>query len=463
MAADALYWLEARFERAVVALSCSSPSFWVRVGHAVDPECLNVPEARLAMRAARQVAADTGAAPGGSAIVLQRLRRWMEGGKASYEDCLAVGDLLLLAEDDPPLAEAAVVAELAPVLRKRVRHAAVLKVMEEAKRDDADDDEPFPEALKLIKKAATLGAEVAAADAGVLLGEGSYEVMEAARHAERLSTGIEDLDILLKGGPRRGGFQLWLGGTNSGKSMALIQRIARAMRLGMTCGLATLELSVEEQLARLKSNLTGVPIDDILDDPQCVRPYLQKMALGPCYVQTFTAYATTVADVAAWVDVVELAEGRRRARDGVPLDLLRVPLDLLAVDYADLLGAPTSAGKEGEHGYTVGKHVFGALRLYAEGEKEPGDGGHPGRNLWVDSASAATRSKDKRKRITTDDVADSLHKARRATLVVSINPSEDGGIEFFVTKNTHGKAQFSVGPLPPDFECGRIAPVIEVP
>ena len=440
----------------MVLMSCNfRRRFWARIGYEVRPECLNIPEAQQAMRAARQIAGDTKSGPQGMTIVLQRLRRWMDDGKIKYDDVLAVGDMFLAAQEEPPLAEESVIAELAPVLKKRIRHAIVLKAMEEAQ----DEDEiPFKEAQgrKLIEKAATLGAEKVA-DLGIEFGSGSYEAIESVKHVVRLSTGIEDLDLRLKGGPRRGGFSLWVGPTGSGKSTALAQRVARGMSLGMNCALATLELSVEEQLARIKANLTGIPFDDILDEPRIVEPYLSQLNLGNLFVQTFPSGITTVTDIRDWVDLIEQTLGKRIGVD-------RVPIDFLAVDYADLLGVPTTAGKEGEHGYTVGKHVFGALRMYAEGEKSHGDTGHPGGPIWVDTASAATRAKDKRKRITTEDVADSMHKTRRATLVVSINPQEGGEmIEFFVTKNTHGPARFAVGPLPADFAAARIAPVIGGP
>ena len=57
-----LYWMNPRFESAVVYLCCTSPRFWARVGHALDPECLNIPEGRQALRAVRQIVADLDAA-----------------------------------------------------------------------------------------------------------------------------------------------------------------------------------------------------------------------------------------------------------------------------------------------------------------------------------------------------------------------------------------------------------------
>jgi hypothetical protein len=455
-----LYWMDPAFERRVAYLCCTSPTFWARVGSEVDPDCLNVEASRLVLVAARLIAHDTGRPPESPVVVLQRLRRQMDDGKVTYDQVLSAQDYFLDEAEtgDLRLTEDAVVAELAPILRKRLERAAVLKVMEEAGKG-ADEDAPLPETTKLIERAARVGKPVEGADPGLVVGEqGGYDAIHVAKRAERLSTGVEDLDILLRGGPRRGGLQVWIGGTGAGKSVSLVQRVCVAARAGLHVALATLELTIETQLARVKANLTGAAIDDILDDPDCVKGALSLMSFGPIRIQTFSS--PTTRDLFAWVDACELAEAERR---GMPPGS-RVPVDLLSIDYGDLIVTPPTVGKDADHGYSVGKHVFGGLRTYAEGQKKPGDGGHPGGPIWVDTACAATRDAQghKRKHLGTNDVADSLHKMRRATLAVSINPQEDGTIEWWVDKNSHGPAKFGVGPLPADLASARIAPIVEV-
>lgn len=450
-----LYWFDPAFERAVVNYACTSKRFWARVGFEVDPELLNIPESQWAMRAARQIATDTHAGPGSTTVVLQRLRRWMDDGKIKYDDVLAVGTLFLDAEDDPPVTEDAVAVELAPILKKRIRHKVVLTAMDEAK--SADGTEPsFRQAVKLIEKEATLGDEKVA-DGGVDIDDDAFDKMAATANQPMMSTGIFDLDVILGGGSPRGGVNLWVAATGGGKSMTLIQRLACGMRHGKFCALATLELLIKVQQARLFANLTGIPTNEILRDPPCAKEAFKAIPnKGTCRMQSFPSYATTAKDVFAWVDVIEQEEGAKRGVE-------RVPLDLLVIDYADLLSVPSTVGKDADSGYAVGMHVYSALRVYAEGENKPGDGGHPGGPIWIDTASAATRNTEKRKRIRSDDVADSLHKSRRATLIVSINPvGEDGadGSDFYVSKNTYGPDTFKVGPLPHEKECARIAPVV---
>ena len=452
------YWLDPRLERRAVYFACSSPRFWSRGGNEMEAENLNAEEARWALRAAKLVATEY-TAPSSFILVLQRLRSLMDDGKVSYAEVGAVGDYLLAGEADEALSEEDVMSQLAPVLQKRLANRAVVTAMQEASAPVGPEG-PFPEFVKLVERSKRVGSAVHV-DVGTVLGEGSYDVIEAAKHHKRLSTGIEDLDARLDGGPRRGGFTIWLGATNTGKSAALLQRMARALSLGFTCALATLELTPEEQFARLKANLTGIPTKEILDNPTCCREWFDNNPIGRGYLQAFPSHATTVTDLRDWVDNIELAEGARLKLGRGQ----RNPIDLLLIDYGDLLVPPATAGKRHQDsGYGVGMHVFGELRTYAEGGRSPGDGGHPGGPIWVDTACAATRSQGhgKARPLGTDDIADSIHKSRRATLMISINPTEDGMTMFYVAKNSHGPAKFEVGPLPSDFACARIAPVFSL-
>jgi hypothetical protein len=460
MATDrSYYWLDLRFERRVVFLACTSPKFWARLGHEIEAENLNAEEARWAMRAARMIVAETHRPPDSFVLVLQRLRTLMDDGKVSYAEVEAVGDYFIAGAEDS-IAYDAVVDQLAPVLAKRLRNKVVLAVMQEAAQPDGEEG-PFPEARKLVERAAAVGRDAEVTDVGVVLGEGSYDAIKAVRGLVRLGTGIEDLDAQLNGGPRRGGFTIWMGSTGAGKSLSLTHTTSHALRHQKVVAFATLELPLDQQFSRLKANLTGFQIDDVQDDPDCTRGWfaVNGGGLGRAYLQAFPSHATTVADLRKWVDEVELREGACRGlAEGT-----RHSIDLLVIDYGDLLAVPSSVGKDADHGYSVGKHVFGELRDYAEGQKQPGDKGHPGGPIWVSTACAATRgtASAKRKYLSSDDIADSIHKSRRATLMISINPRDDG-TEYWVAKNTHGKDLFPVGPIFGEREKGRIAPLYSV-
>lgn len=431
------YWFDPGFERAVVTLCCCRPRFHGRIGHALDPECLELAEAKLALRAAHAVAKGAGRGPDNLVIVLQRLRQWMGDGRVTLEEIQAVADLFDEAESARLPTEEAAVAELAPVLRKRLQGDLVRMAMEEYAAGGGQDGS-FAKTARLLHRATTLGD--ADTSVGVRLGSGSYEEIERVKGLERRPLGILELDQALSGGQRRGSLLVYVGGPGGGKSMAMSHGAAHDIRSGLFAAYATLEVPVPDVLARVKANLTGVPINAILEEPRCVEQALAAVPLGPFVVQEFTPLATTLDDIAAWVEALEEQEGRR--------------VDVLYVDYGDKLGVPKTAGKDGEHGYTAGRVIFEGLRVYA-------NEGHRGGKIWVVTGCQATRSKDKRKKIQLDDMADSMHKARVADLVVTINPDEEQ-LAWFIAKNRYGKANLTVGPLPHDFECGRVAPVLEV-
>lgn len=425
------YWLDPGFERAVITMCCSKPRFWGRIGHALDPDALALEPSKLAYRACAQVARDNGKGPEGTLIVLQRLRRWMDDGKAKIEDINAVSDLFDAAEDAGLPSEETTVAELKPILSKRIKSEAVRVVMDEYAKDG-----DFARSTALMAKANRLGDTNTSV--GTKLGAGSYAEIEKLKHLERLPLGIMELDQALDGGLRRGGLGVLVGASGDGKSMGLSHVGANSMKAGLFVLYATLEVIPADVLARVKANLTGVPINAILDNPEIVRAQLMGMALGPFIVQEFTPQATTMEDVEAWVASAEEQEGRK--------------VDLLITDYGDKLIAPKSSGRDGENGYTQGRVVFERMRVYA-------NEGHVGGRIWHWTAAQGTRQKDKRKRLDLNDVADSMHKIRVADLVVTLNAQDDDQMGFNVAKHRHGRSKMYVGPLPTDFVCGRIAPV----
>lgn len=422
------YRLDPGFERAVVTMAATRPKFWGRIGNELDPDCLDAEPAKLAVRAIKQIAKESGRGPDRVVIVLQRLRTWMEDGKVALEQIDAVTDMFDDAAEAGLPTDDAATAELVPLLRKRIRGEAVRAAMDEFARDG-----DFKKPSDLIAKANRLGDTNTSV--GIKLGSaGGFEAIEAVKRMERLRTGIPEMDLELNGGPRRGTLSMFMGGPGDGKSMGLSHLGGFSLRHGLFVAHATLELDMATVLARYKANLTDLPIDAILDEPAIVAPHLAALQLGPLIVQEFTPQATTMEDIEDWIAACEEQEGRK--------------IDLLITDYGDKLSAPKAAGKEGEHGYSMGRVVFERMRIYAHD-----------RGIWHWTASQATRAKDKRKRLDVNDTADSMHKPRVADLVITLNAKDDPAgqtMELFVAKNRHGKAKVTVGPLPTAFEVGRL-------
>ena len=427
------YNLDPRFEAAVVTLACSKPRFYGRVGHALESEALASDASKLAVRAAQDIARTNGSGPQSALLVVQRCRRWMVDGKVTLEQVRAVADLFDDAEDRGLPNEDAVIAELAPVLAQRIRDVAVRAAI-----DSFGKGGDLAKVVELETKATRIG--IADTSIGTILGAGSFEEMAALQRIERLPLGIAEVDAEI-GGADRGGLAFFLGGPGDGKSMGLSHVSGYALLQGLHVACATLELPRAVQFARVKANLTGLSIDEVLTTrAEEARHRLEQMShrLGRYVVQSFPAKVATVEDITSWVTLVEQQADR--------------PVDVLVVDYADKLAAPAKRGDR-DNDYKAAGYVYETLRLYAE---------NTGKFLWT--ASQATRQKDKKKKLDLSDSADSMEKVRVADLVITLNVSPDANeMSFFIAKNRTGKGRITIGPLPCDFAYGQIAPVLHTP
>lgn len=428
------YPFQPAFEVAIAYHAATNPGFMGRAGHALDPERMTTPLPKLLVQVATSIFREQGRGPSSATLALQRLRRWMDDGRVTYEDLCGASDLVDAVElDAKRLDETDVLSELVPILRRSMQQEAAI-----AAADDYANERDFDKTIGLAEKARRLGD--VDESIGTRLGEGSAELIRELNTYERLPIGVPEVDLRIRGGLRRGCFGIFLGGTGDGKSMALTHVAARAVRDGLFVAYATLEVIPPDVFARLLGNITGIPIDTIIADPtEAERQFAALPGLGVLRVHEFAPLVTTFGDVAAWVDAIE----KREARE----------VDLLVTDYGDKLGGGGKgkrASSDSDSSYKTGLTVFEAMRRWTNERKK-----------WHWTASQATRRKDKRKLLDVDDTADSMHKARVGELIISLNIDADRQITFRGAKNRHGAAGFNVGPIPTDFECGRIAPVVE--
>lgn len=430
------YNFDPAFERAVLFLCCSCPQFWGKVGHALDPESMGLPESKLVLQAVRAIAKELGKGPSRPLLVIQRLRRWMGEGKVTADQIQAVAALIDDAEEGEPPEHEALANELVPILRRRMERKALDAALTQYQhRGD------MRVALEQFQRAQRLGESDS--NVGTILGDGSFEEMERLKKIQRLPTGILELDDALNGGAYRGTLSVFMSDTGGGKSMGLIQVAVTSAMHGFDTAVATLELPEPIILARLKANMTGLPIDAILADPDAcgARERLKQIQsrgnFGRIVVKSFTPEATTVEDLIAWVKQLK--------------EELGIEIVTLVVDYADKLTAKT----RDDSSYNVGKLTYQGLRIWAERA-----------NTWCWTACAAKRKDGgartgKGKKLDGDDAADSLHKIRVSDLWITLNvKDEEQMILYFIAKNRLGRGRISVGPLPYDFECARIAPIV---
>lgn len=424
------YQFDPAFERAVATLCARSPRFWARVGHALDPECVAAPEAKLVLQACALIQHRVGHGPSSTVLVLQRLRAQVAEGRITQAQVDAVGAYFDAAEDFGLPPDEEVAAELVPLIRRRLHSQAILTAHDEyARRGD------FKVVADTIARAERLGE--AELSAGTLLGAGAEEVVAQMTQLVRLPTGVLELDLQMRDGLHRTGLGVVLGGSGDGKSMYLINQAAvGSVAERLFVGVATLELPKPVQVARLMANMTGVPTNLILENPDerrraWGRYEVMRPSIGGIVVEEFSPHATTVLDVRDWCDRSADTYGRK--------------FDLLVVDYGDKLYEPRV---KSDNEYVAMRYVYEGLRRDIA----------VARDMWVWTGAQASRpGKDQAKRLELHHVSDSMHKVRVADLVLTLNARDDGAqILYFVAKNRLGRARFQVGPVPTDFERARM-------
>ena len=420
--------LDETFENWVVSYACNSPRFYRMVGYAVQPESLTNDSGCWLLKAAHAIHGETGSPPESSVIVMQRLRAWSNEGKlrlAFVESCL---DYLELSEDDANrMVEDAVVKELSPVLRRKAHYAAVKQAL-----DDYQNRRDLSDVVEKIEQANKIG--VSENVPGVKFNIATVNTVLKAKMIGRLGTGTDDLDFALDGGLPRGALGCAVGGAGDGKSMFLYQIAAVGLAQGCHVAVATLENPESVVISRLTACMTNIPIAQVLSGvPQVVdRLRLLEPQMGIATIREFTAKATTSKDILRWCDELGSKEGR--------------PVDLLVVDYADKLNAP----KEKDE-YNAMRVVYEDLRV----------GVHE-RKIWCWTASQSTRKKKGENKTDLDSVADSINKARIVDLMVGLNvkdPQEGltgREVELFVSKFRLGASRMTIGPVPTEFEFGRL-------
>lgn len=420
------YPLDPGFERSLITLICQRPKLFARIGRAMDPEALNDELSKILFRAAKSIAEEFGVGPDSTITVAQRLRKFWDDGRLREEQIFECIDYLDNAEDMGLPDEEHIAQGIIPILREREQRKAMLEI-----NDGLGKRKDVGYAVEALQRATHLGDT--SDSAGIKLGNGSFEAIRRIRGLERLPIDVPEIDTLLEGGLWRKALGIVIAPSGWGKSIFLSHQTTSAIRAGRFVALATLELPEPIIIARIKANLLGFTIDEVLNGS--LEKAEEKFAaiapsLGLCTVKEFSPKATTIHDIFSWVKDLEAEEGRK--------------IDLLVVDYADKVGT----GRQDDNAYVTGGTVFEGLRHYAVE-----------RDIWCWTASQPRRMTKGQKRIELDDIADSMNKARVADLVVTMSPKEDGDqLSYYLAKNRMGKTGRTVEDLPQEFEYGRIAP-----
>ncbi len=427
------YGLDAVFERIVAQFCATSTKFWGKVAPGLDPEAITDPTARLIIRACGTIFRETGRGPTSYAIVMQRLRSWREQGKVPDKDLQPAKIALADAEEDlVDFDEQAILLELLPVLRRRMEKNALKRGYDTySKKGDL-----APVSL-MLDKAQRLGA--ADTSTGLQLGSYLFDAELKVSDIKRLSTGIIELDASLDDGMKRANFGVVMGSTGAGKSLFMSHIAAEAAAMGIGVAYATLEINEEDICARILGNLVDMPVSDLTrfkasqDEAKRRVQLLERDGLlGFAVVKYFTPDVTTVDDIFEWITAEE--------------DAHRQKIEVVLIDSGNHL---TDAGKKTRWEQQDG--VSAKLRDRAHKD-----------NIWIwtgAQADAEGMNTKKTKRLEAHNAAYSKGIPRNCDLLITLNP-RDEGIMYHVAKNRLGKGGDDVGPIPHQWEFGRMCGVI---
>lgn len=426
------YKLNPQFERQVVCFCCANARFWGRIGYAILPEGLEDPTNKLVLQACVAVHTDTSRAPGLNPIlVIQRIQRWYDNGKLTYESLEDAEDLISRAQTEiSTLDEEMIVSELKPVLKRHMEKEAL-----EAGVDAYAKHRDMGSLVKILNKVSSLGD--VDTSLGVHLNRDIVKLIVEEKAVERLPSGIPELDAVLKGGLPRGEWGLFVGGTGSGKSMALSGAASHALSEGLNVAYATLELQEPDVYARIVAGLVEVPTESIISmihtdvAQERLDMLLTQGRLGWATVKFFTPNITTLLDIEEWIREEEEAAGST--------------IDVIVIDYVELIGA---VNKQAAHHVQLKETSEGLLSLVRK------------RKCWLWTAAQAQRSKSKERKdrvIDTDDTAGSMGIPRTSPLMISVNAREDDELVLNVAKNRFGKKVGALNPIKHDFAYGRLA------
>lgn len=431
------YGFDSNYERAVVYYLASNPKFFGRIGSAIEPDCLADETARSITRAAQSIAHDCGTGPDSTTLILQRMRGWFKEGKILEETVYNAVEYFDAVEADMsklPSWEKCL-PDLIAIIKRRMEWTALQTGLKEySHRGDTS------RVVDIFNKAKRLGTT----DDGVgsRIGRASLQGIKVLAEADKVQTGILELDDYLRGGRMRGTLWMWMGRPGSGKSMGLVGDACAAAYQGHLVCAATCELAQSLWEARINAHLTGISIDEILANPMCIEEQIDTITTAPGFggiiVKAFQSGVSTVEDVFDWTKHCE--------------DMYGCKCSTLVVDYLDKLKSRERIKDRYEELGVISDKLFYYAR---DGER------------WSTTATQARRGdknkKGKSSRLEQEDMGDSDLKSRNTDYLCTINPEDDGYNSLFIAKNRVGPAGKSVGPFPTDFSIARLAPTVFLP
>ena len=252
----------------------------------------------------------------------------------------------------------------------------------------------------------------------------------------RIPTGIPSLDMVLNGGPGAGEIGTIIAPTSVGKSQALINLAANAIKQQKVSLYITLELSGLKVASRMDSLLTGIPVNFLTEEEQKLRGHEEglKKYKDLFYCDQFPTGSLSVDRLIGFVKNFKRTRGQ---------------LDVLFLDYADLL----SIGKHHDLRIALG-NIYKSLRGLAQEEE-----------IVVWTCSQSNRAGFTADHVSEVHSAESIDKMFVADIVISLNQKPEeypNRMRLFVVKARDASKWLEI-PLRCDFTRSRLWQDTEVP
>lgn len=426
------------FEHQVVQHFCKDKVFFHMFQKYLEPDLLSSESAKLAVSTAQAIFKDINDAPGSFDVVLNRANTYVNHGKV---DLSAYCDLVMYAADGINTDGNVVARELAPTLKERARHLAIMKGIEKKMSRSS-----LEEVGRYISEIENIGEYVEGRAPLSLDDDSLFKALEKMSNMERQKTGVDELDMCISGGLPRGTLGVVIGRPAGGKSVALCQFASYAYATGKTVAhIVISEIPGEIGGARVLAPIIGMKISDITRDPNAARVAWAE------YRKTRSVGGYNVFDFPSKTPVSVIREHVMSF-----YKKFKTKPDVVLFDY---LGLTTSTkAPKTANGYTQGEFTTGELHDWAKEE-----------NIWIWTAAQSVRLKDRgrgsRSIIGLDDIADSYHIVRIADVVITINTVEVGdqgsGMfegQFLVAKHRFGPSGQLTTMSPVQWDTGMLAP-----
>ncbi len=201
----------------------------------------------------------------------------------------------------------------------------------------------FEEIRLLVDNAIKLGSNP---DVGYSYDE-HFEKRYEINSRNQISTGWPALDKFIKGGLGEGELGIFVGGSGLGKSQMLCCVTAAALQQGKNVIYYTLELSDKEIGLRIDSRLTGIPLDALPFKKDLVREKITDNNLGKLIIKEYPTKSASVSTIRNHLEKIK----QRGTK-----------IDLIVIDYADLLKPSTSRKEKREELETLYEEIRGLAK-----------------------------------------------------------------------------------------------------